>query len=340
MILLDGRQGEGGGQVLRTALALSALTGSPFTLDQVRAGRRKPGLLRQHLTAVRAAVEVCGGEVEGAELGSQRVVFHPGAIRPGAYSFAIGSAGSTSLVLQTVLPMLMGAASESTVQVDGGTHNPASPSADFLRTTFAAGLRHFGPELKLRLRRHGFFPAGGGRVEALVQPAALVPARLEERGELRGIRVRGLASGGPVTTLHQAVGSLKYSLGLDRADVSVEEVRSAGPGQVLMVEVDLDPVPQVFTVCGDRNTAWSELASRLLAEVQRWLESGAPIDEHLADQLLLPMALAGGGSLRTTTPSLHTTTNVAVIERFLPVRFGVEGLGEGVVRVVVGGQAT
>jgi RNA 3'-terminal phosphate cyclase (ATP) len=340
MILLDGRMGEGGGQVLRTALALSALTGSPFTLDQVRAGRRKPGLLRQHLTAVRAAVEVCGGEVEGAELGSQRVVFHPGAIRPGAYSFAIGSAGSTSLVLQTVLPMLMGAASESTVQVDGGTHNPASPSADFLRTTFASALRHFGPELKLRLRRHGFFPAGGGRVEALVQPAALVPARLEERGELRAIRVRGLAAGGPVTTLHQAVGSLKHSLGLDRADVSVEEVRSAGPGQVLMVEVDLDPVPQVFTVCGDRDTAWSELASRLLAEVQRWLESGAPIDEHLADQLLLPMALAGGGSLRTTTPSLHTTTNVAVIERFLPVRFRVEGLGEGVVRVVVGGQAT
>ena len=179
MITIDGSKGEGGGQVLRSSLSLSMVTGQPFRIKNIRAGRAKPGLLRQHLTCVRASEAVCNATVEGAELGSKEIVFRPGAVQPGLHTFAVGTAGSAMLVLQTVLPPLMLATETSTVTVEGGTHNDHAPPFDFLEHAFVPLLRRMGARVDLILDGYGFYPAGGGRVVATISPAgALSPLHL------------------------------------------------------------------------------------------------------------------------------------------------------------------
>ena len=176
MIEIDGSQGEGGGQILRTALALALVTGKPFRITNIRAGRKKPGLLRQHLTAIQAAMAVGGAAAEGATIGSRDLVFHPGAITPGTYRFAVGTAGSTTLVLQTILPALLCAGGESMLTLEGGTHNPFAPPFDFLQTTFLPQVNRLGPKVEAVLERPGFYPAGGGRFR--VSPTSNVDWRI------------------------------------------------------------------------------------------------------------------------------------------------------------------
>ena len=171
MLRIDGSEGEGGGQVLRSALALSVVTGTPVAIDGIRARRKKPGLQRQHLTAVQAAARIGCAEVEGAQLGSGSIVFSPHGCVGGHHEFAIGTAGSTTLVLQTILPALWAADGPSTVRLKGGTHNPMSPPFDFLERSFAGAMARMGAGLELQLHRHGFFPAGGGEITATVTPA-------------------------------------------------------------------------------------------------------------------------------------------------------------------------
>src|SRR4051812_32951839 len=161
-MIIDGSQGEGGGQILRSSLALAAITGTPVRLEKIRAGRAKPGLQKQHLAAVRAAARICNGRLEGDELQSRELTFHPQEPCAGEYHFAVGSAGSASLVLQTVLPPLLLAAGASKVVVEGGTHNPMAPPFEFLRDTFLPTLSRIGATVTLTLDRHGFYPAGGG----------------------------------------------------------------------------------------------------------------------------------------------------------------------------------
>jgi RNA 3'-terminal phosphate cyclase (ATP) len=196
-IELDGAQGEGGGQILRTALTLSMLTGTPFQIEHIRAGRSKPGLLRQHLTAVQAATEISGATVEGAEAGSQTLRFTPGPIRGGDYRFAIGTAGSCTLVLQTILPALWFADAPSTVSVSGGTHNRAAPPVDFLIRAWLPLVARMGVLQTLALKRHGFYPAGGGEVLATVTPCAgaLGTLHLVERGAQQALRADGIVAG-------------------------------------------------------------------------------------------------------------------------------------------------
>src|SRR5689334_333662 len=170
MLKLDGSVGEGGGQILRTALALSALTGQPFEIEKIRAKRRKPGLLRQHLTAVRAATALCQAQVEGDSLGSMTLRFVPGDVKPGEYAFAIGTAGSATLVLQTVLPPLLLASRPSKITIEGGTHNPLAPPVDFLDRSFLPLVRRMGPRVRVQLERWGFYPAGGGRISVEIEP--------------------------------------------------------------------------------------------------------------------------------------------------------------------------
>src|SRR5271166_6297783 len=161
-VILDGSIGEGGGQILRTALSLSIVTGKPFFIEKIRAGRERPGLLRQHLTAVLAAAEVGGAEVQGASLGSTELTFSPGAIRAGEYRFSVGTAGSGTLVFQTVLPALMLTAEPSRIVIEGGTHNTAAPPFDFLARTFVPLLERMGPKVVLEFESYGFYPEGGG----------------------------------------------------------------------------------------------------------------------------------------------------------------------------------
>src|SRR5690242_7527890 len=193
MIIIDGSFGEGGGQILRTSLTLSLVTGKPLRIERIRAGRKSPGLLRQHLAAVNAAARVGYAEVEGASLGARELTFRPQTVAAGHYQFAVGTAGSATLVLQTVLPALLTADAPSTLVLEGGTHNPYAPPFDFLEKTFLPLLNRMGPRVEARLERHGFYPAGGGRFIVEITPAQqLGRFELDDRGAITGRRARAL----------------------------------------------------------------------------------------------------------------------------------------------------
>lgn len=316
MIHLDGSIGEGGGQVLRTALALSIATGQGFVLDRVRAGRAKPGLLRQHLTGLRAAAEICGALVEGDALGSPRVVFEPGPAVAGDYRFAIGSAGSAGLVLQTVLPPLLLLDRPSTVTVSGGTHNSAAPPYHFLEQVFAPQVG-----LALSLNKWGFYPAGGGEISARVQPRRAPVDRLR-RGPIQALHGHAAISAISHKLGHGALGVFKKRLGLDRGQLHFHQVPDpVGPGFAAWIQADFEGGCELFTAFGERR-ATEGVAEQAVAEFEAWLAQDVPVGEHQADQLLIPLALFGG-AFRTGPLSSHARTNMEIIARFLPVRFQV-----------------
>jgi RNA 3'-terminal phosphate cyclase (ATP) len=340
MITIDGSQGEGGGQILRTSLALSLVTGQPFRMERIRAKRQKPGLLKQHLTAVEAAKTVGCAEADGASLSSQTLEFRPGPVTPGNYRFAVGTAGSATLVLQTVLPALLTASSHSTLTLEGGTHNPMAPPFDFLAKCFIPLIHRMGPSVELELRRHGFFPAGGGQFHARIEPSKkLSRLDLPERGSIRNRQAQIL-----VSKLPEHVGQRELTVIRDelkwRADECGVEViqRPVGPGNAVVLAIEAEHLTEVFTGFGERGRPAEDVARSTVRAAQTWLESNVPVDEHLADQLLIPLALAGGGSFRTTKPSLHTTTNAEVIQRFLSVSIRIEQENELVWRVIVGSK--
>ena len=320
MLQLDGSMGEGGGQVLRTALGLSLVTNQPFAIEHIRAARKKPGLQRQHLTAVLAAAEVGDASTEGAELGSQRLVFKPRGIRAGDYRFAIATAGSTTLVLQTVLPALLAADAPSTVHLVGGTHNPMAPPVDFLQHAFAPVLHCMGAALAIELTRHGFYPAGGGEWQASVAPAAWHPLELLRRNTQGAPRARIVIAHIPHHVAEREARELRARLSLPTDAIVIEEVDSHGPGNAVMLALPFGNVTEVITGLGERGRSAEAVAGAVADEALALLQGEAPVGEHLADQLLIPLAL-GGGAFRTVAPSLHTRTNAEVIERFLPVRF-------------------
>jgi len=338
MIAIDGSEGEGGGQILRTSLALSLVTGQPFRMERIRARRQKPGLLRQHLTAVEAARTVGCAEVIGATLSSQVLEFRPGPVTPGNYRFAVGTAGSATLVLQTVLPSLLTASGPSTLTLEGGTHNPLAPSFDFLAKCFMPLIHRMGPTVGLELKRPGFFPAGGGQFHARVQPATkLSSIDLLERGSIRSRRARIWTSKLPEHVAERELAVVREELKWRADECSVENVpHPMGPGNAVVLEIEAEHVTAVFTGFGERGRPAEEVAKSAVETAKAWLEANVPVDEHLADQLLLPMALAGGGSFRTTKPSLHTTTNAEIIRRFLPVPIRIEPESDLVWRATVG----
>ena len=329
-MIIDGSQGEGGGQILRTSLALSLVTGQPFRLENIRAGREKPGLLRQHLTAVEAATTIGSAAVSGAALGSKTLEFRPGRVQAGNHRFAVGSAGSATLVLQTVLPPLLTAANTSTLTLEGGTHNPFAPPFDFLARCFAPLIQRMGPRLELELRRPGFYPAGGGKFHARIEPVKRL-SRLEllQRGAIRQRCARALVSKLPAEVGERELEVVREQLGWAEQECRVETVPNpVGPGNALLLEIETEQVTKVFTSFGERGRPAEEVAREAAEAVGAWLGADVPVDEHLADQLLVPMALAGGGRFRTVKPSLHSTTNAQIIERFLPVKIGFEPDGE------------
>lgn len=336
MIHLDGSRGEGGGQILRTSLASAMITGRPFRIERIRAGRPKPGLMRQHFTAVKAAAEVCDAQTTGADLRSQTLTFVPGAVRPGEYRFDIGTAGSASLVLQTVLPPLMLGEQPSRLTLCGGTHNTHAPPFDFLAKAFLPLLARIGPQVSATLVRPGFYPAGGGEVVVNIQPASqLKPTELVDGGRLVGCHATAMVSRLPRHIAERELATICRKLGLSTKETIVEEVHSPGPGNVVVVELEREHVTEVFTGFGQKGVSAEKVASGVAREAKRYLDAGVPVGEHLADQLLLPLALAGGGRYRTTTPTPHTTTNVETIREFLDVTIEVEELEKQVFEIRV-----
>lgn len=321
MITIDGSSGEGGGQILRTSLALALVTGRAFSMERIRANRSSPGLQRQHLTAVQAATEVGQAEVEGAALKSRRITFVPQAVRPGEYHFRVGSAGSATLVLQTVLPALLLAEGPSQLVLEGGTHNIYAPPFDFLHRAFLPLLNQMGPRVEATLERPGFYPAGGGCMRVVVEPRpTLQPIELLDRGKIVRRRVRGIVSRLPHHIAEREVDTALRKLGWPGDCGSIEEVDSPGPGNAVIVEVQCEHVTEVFTGFGQRGVPAEKVAAGAAREARRYLKAGVPVGEHLADQLLLPLALAGGGRFRTLAPTPHTTTNIATLKHFLDAR--------------------
>jgi RNA 3'-terminal phosphate cyclase (ATP) len=328
MLVLDGSAGEGGGQILRSALALSLVTGTPFRIDNIRAGRPRPGLMRQHLTAVEAAAAVGGAEIDGAAVGSRSVFFRPRGLRGGDHAFSVGTAGSTTLVLQTVLPALIAAPVASTLLLEGGTHNPASPPFDFLVRSYLPLLRRMGPRVEATLERPGFYPAGGGRLRVTVAPEKLAPLVLEERGAIGARRGRAVVASLPRAIAAREVARLSERLGWPPSCFTIEELRSPGPGNVVLIEVEAEHVTEVFTGFGEKAVRAETVADRAADEALAYLASDVPVGPHLADQLVLLLALARGGSFRTLAPTRHCQTQLAVVERFLgPVVRGAEEAG-------------
>jgi RNA 3'-terminal phosphate cyclase (ATP) len=314
---IDGSKGEGGGQILRTSLALSLATGTPLRVKNIRAGRDRPGLLRQHLTAVKAAAEISRADLDGAAMGSTEVTFRPKAVRPGEYRFAVGTAGSAGLVLQTILLPLCLATGPSTLLLEGGTHNPAAPPFDFLARTWLPLLARMGFRVEARIERHGFFPAGGGKFTVRVEPAAeLRPLDLLERGEIRARRGRVLTSRLDDRVAGREREILLKGTGWAPESVGIEHVESPGPGNAVLLEAECAGLTEVFSSFGEFGVRAEAIADRAVKEYRQWLAAGVPVGRHLADQLLLPMALARGGSFRTMPLSSHATTNLASLREF------------------------
>ncbi|MDJ0819240.1 MAG: RNA 3'-terminal phosphate cyclase [Desulfobacterales bacterium] len=324
MITIDGSYGEGGGQILRTALALSLVTGKPFSINNIRAGRKKPGLMRQHLTAVNAAVEIGDAAIEGNRIGSQAFRFEPVTVKSGTYRFAIGSAGSCTLVFQTILPALLIAGEPSEIILEGGTHNPFAPPFDFLEKAFLPVINRMGPAVRAVLEKPGFYPAGGGRFKVSVDPAGMNRIDLIERGKVIGRRARAAVANLPVSIANRELKVIRDELEWAREQLAVVDVEdSQGPGNILSVEIVSENVTEVFTGFGQKGISAEKVAKRTVRTVREYLAADVPVGRYLADQLLLPMAMAGGGKFRTLSPTKHTSTNAEIIKKFIDVEITV-----------------
>jgi RNA 3'-terminal phosphate cyclase (ATP) len=325
----------GGGQLLRSALSLAMVTGQRFRITNIRGKRPKPGLMRQHLTAVKAAAQVCDAAVDGAELGSTELIFAPGKIRAGDYHFAIGTGGSTTLVLQTLLPALLHAEGPSMVQIEGGTHNPMAPPFDFVAQCYLPVLQSMNAKASVTLERHGFMQAGGGLLKAEIQPLKKWrKLKLLERGEVaemfgmivhahlqREIAEREMAEAARVLEWPMEKMHLRYA------------TESAGPGNAIMLTARFANVCEISTGIAQLGKSAESVAHGAAKGLRSYLASSAPVGAHLADQLLLPMALSGGGVFRTLAISAHTRTSMALIEQFLPLRFSINEVEQGVKEV-------
>ena len=321
MIHLDGAEGEGGGQILRSSLALSILTGQPFKLINIRAGRPKPGLAAQHLASVRAAAAISQANCQGAALGSTSLTFSPNAVKAGPYDFRINTAGATSLVLHTVyLPLALRGDGPSELTITGGTHVAHSPCFDFLNDTWAAYLRLLGLKLELEILRPGFYPRGGGEIKARIEAcASLTSLRLKQQAELK--TASGFCA---VANLDEGIGkrmARRLTERLQRAglEASIEQRQwSGGPGAVAVVQFQQTPVPTTFAAIGERGRPAEVVADQVASEAIAYATAGASVDPHSADQLLLPLAFAPNeSSFHVSEVTRHLTTNITVIQKFL-----------------------
>lgn len=326
MIEIDGSIGEGGGQIVRTSIGLSLSTGQPVRLKNVRARRKNAGLQKQHLTSLNAAAAISNANVSGAILHSTEFEFSPGAVMPGKYNFSVGTAGSTTLILQTILPALMMADAPSEIHFEGGTHNPLAPPVDFLEKTFLPIISQMGPRVDLRFEQFGFYPAGGGRWSVKIEPTSngLKQNDLVDRGAMVNLRSRILIAQLPENiAMRELTMLVQAGIGQEHFEITrVDE--SNGPGNVVMIEAISENVTEVFTGFGEKGVTAESVAEHAIREWKRYSNSNVFAGEHLADQLLLPMALAKGGSFTSLPLSGHAITNMDTIRQFLDVDFKIE----------------
>ena len=335
---IDGSYGEGGGQLLRTALAIAALTGEPLKVDRIRAGRRQPGLQPQHLTAVRAAARICNALLEGDRLNSPQIVFAPQLPpQPGSYTFDVsqaakrGSAGAVSLLLQTVLLPLALAGGPSQVTLCGGTHVAWSPSFDYLRRVYLPALACMGIAAKIQIEKWGWYPVGGGEVKATIAGEAgeLHGLDLVQRGSL--LRIRGMSASSNLpkhirtrqeSAALQALRSRGVNARIDQVDAP-----SKGQGTTVFLWAESENASAGFTSLGELGKPAERVAEEAAGELLAYLDGTAALDRHMADQLVLPAALASGATDFTCEEiTSHLVTVAWVVNQFFPGRVHVEGV--------------
>ncbi|NLS28488.1 RNA 3'-terminal phosphate cyclase [Sphingomonas sp. S2M10] len=331
MIIIDGSEGEGGGQVVRNACALSLVTGQPFRIINARGKREKPGLMRQHVTAIEAACAIGGATCEGVAVGAAAFSFTPGKVVPGEYRFAVGTAGSTGLVLQTLLMPLLLAAGPSRLVLEGGTHNMLAPPFEFVAKAFAPVLRRMGAQIDLRLVRHGFYPSGGGRIEVDIVPGALTPIDCVDRGALQSVSATALFAGLPFNIAEREIATARKLLPEWPEDAFAlrQLPDEQGPGNVLLLEAEFEQATEIVSGFGRLGVSAESLAKTAAHRMAGFLASEAFAGPYLADQLLLPFALVGGGSFTTVKPSQHALTACDIIERFTGERWSFAQLPNG-----------
>lgn len=319
MIQIDGRMGEGGGQVLRTALAMSLVTQTPIEITHIRAKRPSPGLKPQHVAAVKAAALVGGdADVEGGEPGSMELSFKPRGTFTGAFRFDVGTAGSTMLVLQTVLPALIIAKETSQIVLEGGTHNPLAPTFGFVERAYLPLIAKLGAKVTMKLERPGFYPAGGGKVRVQVEPAKgakIAKLSLLERGDLKKRRGYAAVVELPAHIIERELKVLKLALGFKPLELRAAELGPGrSPGNVVHIEFESENVTEVITAIGAKNIRAEQVAENAAAEAKRYLDSGVPVGPYLADQLLVLLAIGAGGTYRTMEPTPHTNTQIDLLK--------------------------
>ena len=333
MITIDGSFGEGGGQIIRTSLALCCITGRPLRMIRVRAGRPKPGLGHQHLTSIRAAQQICSAKVTGASLGSKEFTFVPGTVQAGSYEFDVGTAGSTTLVLHTIVLPLALVSGESQVTISGGTHNPMAPCYEYVESVWAPLCQLLNLHVSLSLGRAGFYPAGGGKIRAEIRgigsPTALVARSFTERGAVVSIdgfsAVARLPRSIAERQARQAVQRLAES-GVAHDAITLRTLDAASPGTVLFIRCRHAHCTAAFFGLGARGKPAERVADEAVDQVLDYLGREGAMDPHAADQLVLPLAVAPGASCFTTTRITdHLVTHVEVLRQFLERRIELSG---------------
>lgn len=336
MITIDGSEGEGGGQVVRNACALALVTGQAFAITNVRGGREKPGLMRQHVTAIEAACAIGGGECEGLTVGSSEIAFRPGRVVPGEYRFSVGTAGSTGLVLQTILPPLMVADAPSRLVLEGGTHNMLAPPFEFVERVFLPIVNRMGPRVEARLVRHGFYPRGGGRIEVEITPARLTPIECVERGALLRRSATAVFAGLPFDIADREIRAARKALDWPEEAFAVRQLpEEQGPGNIVLIEAAFEHVSEIVAGFGKLGVPAEVVAKKAAGRMLGYLASSAFAGPYLQDQLLLPFALAGGGVFSTVKLSEHSRTAADVIARFLDARVAFVQQDDGAHRVTI-----
>lgn len=342
MRTIDGSYGEGGGQILRTGLALSLILGTPLTITRIRAGRKKPGLRPQHLACVRAAAVLSRADVEGAEIGSETVSIEPGPPRAGSYAFDVaeeqGSAGSVALVLQTVLPVLVLADGPSELVLRGGTHVPMSPPVHYVRSVLCPVLGRLGPAVEIELQNCGYYPRGGGEIVVRVTPCGgLAPLELSERGTVE--RITGLSG---VTRLPQSIAERQRTRARERLqrwgiplEIDAEKLAGPWPGTFLHIVAECGEGLAGANALGRPGKRAEEVADEASDSLEEFMSSGGAVDPHLADQLIVFLSLAKGRStVRTSRITRHLLTNLWICRQLLGVEYDVQG-EEGTAGVVM-----
>ncbi len=340
MLEIDGSYGEGGGQILRTALSLSCLLRKPFRIFNIRTGRKKPGLMPQHLSCVQALALISGAKVRGGEIGSTELVFEPEDPKPGEYFFDIGTAGSTTLLLQAILPPLIFQKERSRITLTGGTHVPFSPPYHYVADIFIPILANLGITLHASILQYGFYPKGGGKISIEVSPSEKIKAlTLTEKAEAKVVSGISVVSDLPLSIADRQKNAALEVIARSglKAGIETFKVTSYSPGTFLFLQARTEDCPAGFSSLGERGKKAETVGKEAAEDFLHYYHTAACLDRHLADQIVLYLARAGSkSSFTTSSVTEHLLTNLRIIEKFLGIRYSIQGEkgGRGKVTII------